>query len=520
MLKGFLTVSGWTMASRLLGFARDMLIAALLGAGPVADAFVVAIRLPNLFRRLFGEGAFNAAFVPVFSAMLHREGVAEARRFAEQAMAVLAFWLLLLTILGEIFMPEVISVLALGFSSHPHKFALTVTLSRITFPYLPLICLTALLSGVLNGIDRFAAAAAAPVLFNLASITAMLFLTPYVATAGHAAAWGVSLSGVPQLALLYWAVKRGGLALRPSWPRVSPEIRLLFRRMLPGLIGAGVTQLNLAIDTVVASLLPPGSVAYMYYADRVNQLPLGVLGTAIGVTMLPLLSRQVSKGDSAAAIGTLNRAIEQGLLLTLPAALALAVIGDPIMQVLFCRGAFTAADATFSAQSLAAYALGLPAFVLVKVLAPGFFARGDTATPVRIGMFILALNLALNLVLMVPLRHVGPPLATTLAAMVNVGCLGAVLARRGYFVPDRMLAGRVLRMLAASLAMTAVLLLTERRLLPHVVATRGMMRLLALCLLVGIGITSWAAAAQALGLLDLRRLPGRLRSRMRPRTIG
>src|SRR5579875_2531973 len=325
MLRGILTVGGWTLASRVMGFARDMLFAAFLGTSGIADAFFVAQKLPNLFRRLFGEGAFNAAFVPEFAGMLAAEGPATARQFAAEAFAVMTFWLGLLTILGEVFMPQLMLVLAPGFSVIPAKFALAVTLSRITFPYLILICLAALVSGVLNGLDRFTAASASYVLFNVISIAFMLGLAPYVPTIGHALSWGVTASGVVQLGLLLIAVRRAGLGLRMPLPRMTPQMRLLLRRMAPGLVGAGVTQLNLAVDVIIASLLPAGTVSVLYYADRVQQLPLGVIGTAVGTALLPMLSRQVRAGEAEASVGTLNRALEYALALTVPAALALIV---------------------------------------------------------------------------------------------------------------------------------------------------------------------------------------------------
>ena len=512
MLRGFLTVGGWTLVSRVLGLVRDQLMAAFVGVGPVADAFFIALRLPNLFRRLFGEGAFNAAFIPVFSGLLATEGPDTARRFAEEAMSVLAFWLLALTVLGEIFMPDVMRVLAPGFEHRPATFALAVTLSRITFPYLLLICVAALVAGVLNGLDRFAAASAAYVMFNLVGIAFMLGLTPYVPTVGHALAWGVTASGVAQLALLYWAVRRAGMRLHLPRPRLTPRMRLLMRRMAPGLVGAGVTQLNLVVDSVVSSLLPPGSVALLYYADRLNQLPLGVLGAAVGTALLPLLSRQV-RTEPEAALATQNRAIEYALVLTLPAALALMVTARPVMAALFVRGDFSMADATLSAQSLAAYAIGLPAFVLVKVLAPGFFARGDTATPVRVGVASLALNLGLNLALMRPLQHVGPPLATSVAATFNMGVLGWVLWRRGFLRPDRRLASRAARMLAASVAMAAVLWLVERTLLGGLQA-RQATRLVTLAVLVGLGMGLYGVLAQALGLIEIRDVLAAVRRRL------
>jgi putative peptidoglycan lipid II flippase len=510
VLRGIVTVGGWTLVSRVAGFARDMLIAALAGAGPVADAFFIALRVPNLFRRLFGEGAFNAAFVPEFSGILANEGEAEARQFAQETISVMAFWLLLLTGIGELFMPQLMHLLAPGFEDIPGKEALTIDLARITFPYVFLICLAALLSGVLNGMDKFAAAAAAPLVFNAVSIAAMLLLTPYVPTVGHALAWGVTISGVLQLALLAWAVRRGGMRLHIPRPRLTPRMRHLLRRMAPGLVGAGVTQLNLAVDVVIVSFLPPGSASLLYYADRVNQLPLGVIGTAVGTALLPLLSRQARGGLAAEAVATLNRAIEITLVLTLPAALALAVSGEPIMLVLFSRGEFTPSDALLGSQSLAAYAIGLPAFVLLKVLVPAFFAHGDTSTPVRVGMIAIALNLCLNLAFMVPLQHIGPALATSVSAIFNVTTLAILLARRGRLVIDSRLRHRLPRMAAAAFAMAAALVYGQRWLTPFLVHP---WKYLALAVLVGGGMAAYGIAAQVFGAFSLQDLLPMLRSR-------
>ena len=507
-------MGGWTLVSRVLGFARDMLIAALIGTGPVADAFFVALKLPNLFRRLFGEGAFNAAFIPAFSGMLQTEGGSAAQAFASQAFSVMAFWLGSLTLLGELCMPQLMVVLAPGFSADPAKFALAIGLSRITFPYLILICLAALVSGVLNGLERFTASSASYVLFNVISIACMIWMRPYVPTVGHALSWGVTLSGVAQLGLLMIAVRRAGMTLDLPRPRLTPEMRLLLRRMGPGLVGAGVTQLNLTIDVVIASLLPAGTVSILYYADRVQQLPLGVIGTAVGTAMLPMLSRQVRAGESAAAVNTLNRAIEYALFLTLPAAAGLIVCAYPIMFVLFGHGAFGEESARLSAQSLAAYAVGLPAFVVVKVLSPAFFARGDTSTPVKIGIGCVVFNLALNVAFMVPLAHIGPALATSMAAIANVCALGAILHRRGQIVPDAQLWVRLRGMIAATVAMSVVLY--GFREIAFDPALRGVLKLASFAGLIGVGITSYAAAAHYLGAYNLRDF-GRLLSRRRSR---
>jgi putative peptidoglycan lipid II flippase len=507
VLKGIMTIGGWTMASRILGLVRDMLIAHFLGAGRLSDAYVVANRLPNLFRRLFGEGAFNAAFVPVFSGLLVTEGEDVARGFTEEAFAALAFWLLGLTILGEIFMRPLLHVIAAGFVDDPAKFELTVVLARLAFPYLLLICLAALLSGVLNAMDRFTAAAAAPLIYNAFAIGSMFALVPFLPSAGHALAIGVSLSGVAQLALLYWAVRRSGMKLHVPRPRMTPRMRLLLRRMAPGLVGAGITQLSLAVDTVIGTYLPAKSVSFMYYADRINQLPLGVLGIAVGTALLPTLSRQVSAGEHAQALSSLNRAIEYAMLLTLPAAAALLLIADPILQVLFVGGKFTHADASLSAQALVAYAAGLPAFVLIKVLGPGFFARGDMSTPVRIGMGILGLNVALSLVLMSPLKHVGPPLATTLAMTVNVVLLAILLRRRGYLVPDRLLWSRLTRMCVAAGVMALTLWRLRVILSP---ASGGPVSIIVLTALVSGGLATYGVTAWLFGLESMRNNSGNI----------
>jgi putative peptidoglycan lipid II flippase len=348
--------------------------------------------------------------------------------------------------------------------------------------------------------------------FNAVSIAAMLLLTPYVPTVGHSLAWGVTVSGVLQLALLVWAVNRAGMPMRVPRPRLTPAMRKLFRRMAPGLVGAGVTQLNLAVDVVIVTLLPAGSASLLYYADRVNQLPLGVIGTAVGTALLPTLSRQARSGDVAAAQDSLRRALEYALFLTLPAALALGVAGTPIMEVLFGRGAFGHDAAVLSSQSLAAYALGLPAFVMVKVLVPAFFAHGETGTPVKVGLGAIGLNLCLNLLFMVPLQHVGPALATSVSAIVNVLVLGVLLSRRKRLVIGRPTRLRLLRMALAALAMATTLWFAKDPLFA-LAAGRFGLRWVALFTLVSLGLIVYAAAAQLLGAVDVRQALGALRRR-------
>ena len=512
MLRAIATVGGWTMLSRILGFMRDILIAAYLGAGPMADAFFVALKLPNLFRRLFGEGAFNAAFVPAFAAALTRQGPAVARQLAERLATLMALWLTLLCGLGIVFMPQVLAVLAPGFGARgPAQVTLAVELTRIVFPYLVFICLTALVSGVLNAMGRFTAAAAAPIFFNLLSMAALLGLAPFVATPAHALAWGVVASGLVQLALVWWAAAQAGMGLLPVLPRLSVAEKAVLRKMVPGLLGAGVTQLNLAVDVIIASLLPAGAVSLLYYADRVAQLPLGVIGIAISTALLPTLAAQLSGGRALAAHRSMNRGLEITLALCVPAAVALAVLAPPIMSVLFQRGAFTAADARGAAWVLMVYAGGLPAFVLVKAFAPGFFARGDTRTPVIIGLACVALNLALNGLFLWTgwLGAPGIALATVASAWANAVAMGWLLNRRGLWVADRRLRHGLPRQLLAAMAMGGALALWVVA-VPMAPGLAGTALLGLACLL---GAAVYFGVAQLSGGLDLRALRQALRRR-------
>lgn len=455
MLRNLLTVGGWTMLSRLLGLIRDQLLAMFLGAGPVQDAYQIAFRLPNMFRRLFGEGALNAAFVPLFTARYEKEGHKSALLLAGQAFSLLLTWLVLLTIVAELCMPWLIDLIAPGFRhGGSERFSLAVQLTRITMPYTVLICGAALIAGVLNGRNHFSAASAAYVSFNIVGIAAILlgaFMGPH--NVARISAWGITLSGIVQLAGLLWASKRVGLLPILSVPMISRDIKLLLKRMVPGLIGSGVTQMNLTIDTIIATLLPTGSISWLYFADRVNQLPLGVLGAALGTTLLPLLTRHVADQDRPAMQASLNKALDYACLLTFPATMGLLALAPSIMAGLFGYGHFSPRDVLHSGEALRAYALGLPAFIVVKLFAPAFFAEGDTATPVRVGFITLALNLGLNLLLYKSLAHIAPPLSSTLAACVNMLILGVLLKRRDAFHPTAGSITRLLRILVASLLM-------------------------------------------------------------------
>ncbi len=513
LIRAAATVGGFTLISRFAGFARDLLMARFLGAGFASDAFLVAFRLPNLFRSLFAEGAFAAAFVPMVSARLGRKdggiaGTGPALDFTEQALAFLVPILLVFSTLFMLAAGPIVMVMTGGFEDgSPAKLALTTDLTRLTFPYLLLISLVALLGGVLNALGRFWVNASAPILLNIVMISALLFFrgeTP-VDTA-RALAVGVSVAGMLQLLWLGWGCHRAGVLPRLRWPRLTPEIRTLLRRIGPAALGAGATQINLLVSTMIAArLLPQGSVSYLYYADRLNQLPLGMIGVGMGVALLPTMSRLLGAGNPDAAIHQQNRAIEFVLLLALPAAFALTVAAEPIISALLQQGAFTQADTIGAYTALQAFSLGLPAYVLIKVLTPGFHARGDTRTPMRIALVAIAANLVGNLTLIWPFGHVGIALATAFSAWLNVVLLWWFLRKRGDFRIDAGLARAVPRMGLAGVLMAFVLAIAAGPLMP---LTQGGLfeRGLALGLLIGGGVIVYFGAGLALGAYRPRQL--------------
>ena len=510
------TVGGLTLLSRLAGFARDILTAAVLGAGPVADAFFVALKLPNFFRRLFAEGAFSVAFVPLFAAELQRNGRAAAVAFAEQALAILLCVLLPFTALAILAMPALMHALAPGFVDEPAKFALAVDMARLTFPYLTLISLVALLGGVLNALDRFGPFAAAPIAFNLTLIAALLTAPRLGLEPGRAMAAAVTLSGVVQLVWMGWACRAAGVTLRLSRPRMTEGMRRLFRLVGPGAIGAGGMQINLFLNVVLASLLPSGAVSFLYYADRLNQMPLGIIGIAIGTALLPVLARHVAAGDERMVRHYLSRALEFSLLLGLPAAVALGMAGGPIVAVLFQRGAFGPEEAHATAMALAAYAVGIPAYVIVKSLNAAFFARHDTVTPVRVAVVVTVATALLALLLMPWLGHVGIALATGLTAWLDVGLLIAAMRRRRLFDLDDRVKHRAPRIAVAAMGMGAALLAGERVLAPWLNAPSTTVRFAALAMLVAGGAAAFGALAAALGGAKLGDVKGMLSKTAQP----
>ncbi len=506
-LRAVATVGGLTMVSRVAGFVRDVLTAAILGAGPAADAFFVALKLPNLFRRLFAEGAFSVAFVPLFSARLASDGRRAAIAFGGEALSVMLAVLLPLTVAMITAMPWAMVVLAPGFADEPARFQLAVDLARLTFPYLALVSVVALLGGVLNALDRFGPFAAAPIAFNLTLIAGLITAHLGGLDPASALAVAVTLSGVVQLGYLAWACRGSHALPRLAWPRLTPGVRRLLRLMAPGAFGAGVMQINLFVDIVLASLLGTGAISYLYYADRLYQLPLGVIGIAIGTALLPVLSRRVEAGDEAGVRAYLSRGLEYSLVLGVPAAVALVAVGTPIVGVLFERGAFGATETVATAAAAAAYALGIPAYVIVKVLSTAYFARQDTAGPVKVAAVVTVLNAALGLALIQVIGHVGIALATGVTAWLNVALLARGLARRGRLALDHQLRRRAPRIAAAAAAMGVVLVGLAAVLAPGF-AGGSVLKIAALAVLVGGGVAVYFGLAQRLGAVDLADLRG------------
>ena len=527
LYRAFATVGGLTMVSRVFGFVRDILIAATLGSGAVADAFFVAFRFPNLFRRLFGEGAFNSAFVPLFAKRLEGEGKESARAFAEEALAGLIFVILMLTIVAELGMPLLMLGLAPGFSANPEKFDLAVLLTRITMPYLLCMSLVALLSGVLNSVGKFVESSAVSVVLNVtmmvATLVALWLGLRNEPLAGVVQAWGVFVAGLLQLWLLVDGARRNGLSLKLRWPRMSEDMRRLIRLGIPGVIAGGVTQLNIVIGTVIASL-QDGAVSHLYYADRVYELPLAIVGIAIGVVLLPDVSRHLRAGNHVAVMDSQNRSLEFAMLLTVPASVALAVVPTEIVKGLFERGAFTAADTPATAYALAIFALGLPSFVMIKVFSPAYFAREDTATPMRYAVISLTANTLGSVALFFLFRwlglmpHLGIAVATTLGGWLNAGLLYATLVERGAFVGDARLRRALPRIALAAAIMGSILSAVASALEPLFASQSGAVaRISALAALVSAGLIAYTIAVFALGAMSLRQLRGQLR---RDRSTG
>ena len=506
LLSGILTVGGWTLLSRLLGFVRDVLIASYIGPGAVMDAFVAAFRLPNMFRRFFAEGAFNAAFVPMFSKRL--EAGDNPLGFAALACSGLSLVLLVLTGLCMVFMPALVWATAEGFVGDA-RFDLTVDFGRIVFPYIFFISLAALFSGMLNAAGHFAAAAAAPVLLNVLLIGTMSFAAVTGGAVAQALVWTIPVAGVAQLALVWHASRRAGLHLPLVRPRWTPEMAQLVRIAVPAALAGGVVQINLVVGQLVASNTEK-AVSWLYSADRLYQLPLGVVGIAVGIVLLPDLSRRLKAQDDVGARMALSRAGEIALALTIPCAVALIVIPVQLVSVLFERGAFGADDSAATALAVAIYGLGLPAFVLQKILQPVFFAREDTRSPFRYAVWAMVVNAVLAVGLAMVIGWIAAAIATTIAAWIMVVQLAAGARQFGEVARfDAQFRRRLWRICLASVLMGAVLWGAGAVMGP--LFGMGGVRWLALLVLIAVGTLAYALFGQGLGAFRMQEIRSRLR---------
>src|SRR6266480_1236521 len=460
MIGRIFTVGGYTLLSRLTGFARDIMLAAILGAGPVADAFFVALRLPNHFRAIFAEGAFNAAFVPAY-AHLYGDSEASAKLFANRIFTLLFTAQIVLLAVAWLFMPQVIAILAPGFSQDPMRGELAIALTRITFPYLLLVTLVTLYGGMLNVMHRFASAAAAPIFLNL-SMMVTLALAAFFPGAGYAAAWGVLIAGILEFLLLATDAWRSGILPRFAPLKLDEDVRAFFRALGPATIGSMGTQVALFADTIIATFLPAGALSAFDYADRLNQLPIGVIGIAIGTVLLPEMSRRLTSGDHAGAMASQRRAFDFTLLFSVPFVAAFLTIPDVIMRAMFARGAFSKADAAAAGATLAAYAVGLVPFVLIRSAVATFYARKDTATPVKAALTGVAVNVALKIALVGALAQVGLALATAVGAWINLLLVLAFAVRARYLELDRALMRSLARFVVSGIILGAALWFTTR----------------------------------------------------------
>jgi putative peptidoglycan lipid II flippase len=461
MLGRIFTVGGYTLLSRLTGFARDIMLAAILGAGPVADAFFVAFRLPNHFRAIFAEGAFNAAFVPAYAHVHGERGEASAKLFSDRVFTLLFLSQVILLVLAFIFMPQAMTLLAPGFTHDEAQRNLAIELTRITFPYLLLITLVTLYGGMLNVMHRFASAAAASIFLNI-SMMATLAVAAFFPTVGHAAAWGVLISGFLQYFLL-----AGDLATHGGLPRFAPlkldeDIRAFFRALGPATLGSMGTQVAMFADTIIATFLPAGALSALYYADRLNQLPIGVIGIAVGTVLLPEMSRRISANDHDGAMAQQRRAFDFTLLFAVPFVAAFLAVPEVITRAMFARGAFTKTDAAAAGATLAAYAVGLIPFVLIRSAVATFYARKDTATPVKASLTGIAVNVVLKLLLMGSFAQIGLALATAIGAWINLLLVLGFAVRAGYLELNRALIAALAKFAACGIVLAAALWLAAR----------------------------------------------------------
>jgi len=497
------------MLSRVTGFVRDMVLANFLGAGAVSDAFFVSFKLPNLFRSLFAEGAFSAAFVPIISQKLASEGKKSAIHFASQAISVLTFIILLFVLAMEFLMPYIVPILAPGFMENPEKIELATSLCRITFPFLLFIAIVSFQSGILNSLNKFAAPACAPIILNLTMVISAFAFLPLDVPTVYGIAAGVTVAGFLEIIWLSYFLHGQGVKIHPHihvFKMFSkPDIKTLFKRIAPGVMGAGIYQINMAVDTILVSLVGTGAISWLYYANRLQQLPLGVVGAAIGVAVLPLLSKYIKTQNLDEAKNIQDKAVEYGLFLSVPAAALLIALAVPSVNVLFQHGKFVFEDTLMTAYAVIAYSFGLPAYVMVKALAPNFFARGDTKTPVKYSVVAFSFNLVACIVLMQFFGHVGIACATSASAFVSLGQYIFGLQKRGYWKFSPQLIKKACKIALASVCMGILVYISQYLFFEQIDFWRKswVLRLSIMCGFSILGVASFIIFAKLFGVFNM-----------------
>ncbi|MDC3178526.1 murein biosynthesis integral membrane protein MurJ [Pelagibacteraceae bacterium] len=506
LFRSFFTVSFYTFLSRVLGFIRDILIARYLGSTVIADAFFVAFRIPNFFRRVLAEGAYSAALIPVFSGVvLNPKDEREASDFVENTTSMLLFATVILTILFFFGMPYIIQVLAPGFTDNKEAYELAVHFGKIIFPYIIFISLASHFASINNVHERFAAGAFAPAILNISFILSLFFLTPFVTTAGHALSYGVLIGGVLQFLYLYRAVLN---FYRPRIriPVLNEKLKKFFKLFLPGVFGSGVIQLNIVIGTIIASFLPIGAISHIYYADRLNQLPLAIFGIALGIVLLPSLSKAIKQSDLDTTNNIQNRSIEFSLLISLPSAIGLFILAEPIIHILFERGAFVKEDTFYTAKVLSYFALGLPAYIIIKVLVSCFFAREDTKTPLYISIVSVITNVVLSLLLIGSMREMGIAVATAISAWINALLLYVVLYTRNLIQFDDILVKNSFKIFISSVILFATIYVLNGALFNNIIENSVLVNSGLLLLMIFLAIIIYFALVIVLKVLTINQL--------------
>ena len=519
------TVGGCTAISRVVGFIREILLARYLGAGMMADAFFVALRFPNLFRSLFAEGTLNVAFVPLFSGELQTHGKKQALVFARSVFGFLFYVLLIFTVLMEILMPSLMFILAPGFEETVGKLALTTHLSRITFPFLLFVSLVSLFSGILNSAGKFWAAAFTPTLLNIVMVGFLVCLTPFISSPfapAYALAWGVFVAGVVEFLFLFWHLKKIGMTFRLIGPvkalcHMTEGVKTLLKKMAPGVLGSGVYQINLFLDTLFVSFVGAGAISWLNYANHLFQLPIGVIGVAIGTVLLPVLSKYIKTGQTEQANLQLNRGLEVSIALSVSSMFGLILLATPIIGILFEHGAFTAEDTVHTSKALTIFAFGLPAYMMTKTLAPFFYARGDTTTPVKIAIIGVVLNAIMAVTFMQFWGYAGIALATSISVWINAGQYMFRLSRRGDFQLDAVFKKRSVKIIASGILMGVVLYslkLIMAKFYPDWEHSHGMISFVFLCSLIGVSMIVFVGSLLISGGIPLSQIKNLLKRKV------